>query len=685
MKIHVLLLGLFLVLIPLLAAHPGTAPQITADSSTADSSTHYSLNTANLHVYLNYTGVNGYATTEAVLVVQHSAYDSGDNVNFTLYTDLILGSTPGTGWHVNITISGAGIHTYYNESFLWQPYPPYTGRTFNLIPAGSGDTFWSMVIYSPLHSSKSITGLLVVPVNPDPNGTLTLSASLMKIYISQHETLSLVSTIAGGTQPWESTWYENGNPVITGSGLNSSYSPSFSLPGNYTFRAVAYDSAGAGPVDSNNVTVTVYGLPSEDFIHSGIPVANSSYEMEFSIQSPVQFAQKVTMPNGSVYSGGDNVTLNYSFSTAGIKTIRSEIFWNGSAIENMTFDLTVGLNVAIVASTTSGLSPLNVHFSPDVQGSSHYNYSWILMPGITSNLSSPSETYLYGNWTVSLEVSGSNNTTGSAFLVIRSGLSAIMQVYPEVSTLLGTVYLNASVISNYSIDHVYAGVTGLSGFFNVTLNLTGTHGTNHSYSATMDEFNLLAGNYSVDITAISSSGMVTRSSSEFVVNFSFAQVTIEPNFQISGGLLNLTVTAISSYTVKNVQLQVSGPSGITDYNLTLTAYTGDTSTWILSIDEYSLGNGAYSALISAHNSRGFTDFSTFPFNVMVPGQGFSFGQFISDIGGPISFLTLMGVIVMAIGVAVGVGTKGTETIYIGGQKYKAKAGKPLKRMKGGKK
>ncbi len=423
--------------------------------------------------------------------------------------------------------------------------------------------------------------------------------------------------------------------------------------------------------------------PAVEFIHTGIPVANLSYAMSFEIDSQFPYSQTVTMPNGTEFSG-KNFTVSYTFPEAGDRIMVSRVYYGSTLIETVNFSLAIEINVRILPTALTGLSPLAEHFESSVQGSSSYSYSWILMPGVTSTLADPSETYPYGNWTVSLMVNGNNNTTGRDSIVIHSGLSAFMRLYPYISVSMGIVYLNSSIISNYTIDHVYATVNGLSGTFNVSLNLTGLRGTNYSYSATMDEFSLLAGNYTVNLTAISSA-KINRTSSAFVVNFTFAQVTLEPEIQISGGLLNVTVTAISDYTVHYVSLQVSGPSGITDYNLTLNYYQGTTSRWGISIDEYALGNGIYSALISAHNSRGFTDYSTFPFNVTSPNQGFSFAQFISDIGGPVSFLTLMGVIVMAIGVAVGIGQHGTETVYIGGQKYKARPGKPLKRMKGGKK
>ena len=516
---------------------------------------------------------------------------------------------------------------------------------------------------------------------PVLSGSIHLSATHSEIYISESTTLTLSSDMSGGTPPYNATWYENGKAILTDTGVNSSFSPKFNLLGNYSFHAIAYDSAGIGPVISNNVTIHVYGLPAERFVHAGAALANLSYAMEFSIRSPVNFTQNVTMPNGTVYSGGNNVSVNYTFISAGIKTIQSQISWNGSVIENLTFNLSVDLNVRILATVTSGLAPLAVHFNASVQGSSNYSYSWILMPGVTSNLSDPSEVYPYGTWNVQLQVTGNNSTYGSDAITIDAGLSAFMRLLPSPSASLGTVWLNVSVISNYSVTHVNAYVSGLSGKFTVPLPQVSRQGTNYSFSGTMDEFSLLAGNYSVRFTASNSEGITNSTTAGFRVNFTFAQVTIEPDVQISGGLLNVSVTLISAYTIQWADLQISGPSGITDYNLTLSYYNGTMSIWSVRIDEYSLGNGRYSALISTENSRNFTSFSGFGFNVTVPNQGFNFEQFVSDMGGPVALITLLGVIVMAVGVAVGLGNRGTETVYVGGQKFRSRPGKPLVRSR----
>ena len=95
----------------------------------------------------------------------------------------------------------------------------------------------------------------------------------------------------------------------------------------------------------------------------------------------------------------------------------------------------------------------------------------------------------------------------------------------------------------------------------------------------------------------------------------------------------------------------------------------------------SLFQSSSASFPSTENSKNFTSFSGFGFNVTVPNQGFDFAQFVSDMGGPVSLITLLGVIVMAIGVAVGLGNRGTETVYVGGQKFRSKPGKPLVRSK----
>ena len=592
--------------------------------------------------------------------------DVGQTVQLTLSSTITGGTPPyNVTWYENgkTILTDTGGKFSYSTGFAEPGIFVFHAAAYD--SAGSGPII-----------SNNVT--ITVPVL---SGSIHLAATHSEIYISESTVLTLSSDLSGGTPPYNATWYENGKTILTDTGVNSSFSPRFNLPGNYTFHAVAYDSAGAGPAISNSVTIHVYGLPAERFIHAGAALANMSYGMEFSIRSPVNFSQDVTMPNGTVYSGGDNVSVNYTFISAGIKTIRSQISWNGSVIENLTFNLSVDLNVRILPTVTAGLAPLAVHFNTSIQGSSNYSWYWILMPGVTSNLSDPSETYPYGIWNVQLEVTGNNSTSGSDTITIDAGLSAFMRLLPSPSASFGTVWLNVSVISNYSVSHVDAYVSGLSGKFTVSLPQISRQGTNYSFSGTMNEFSLLAGNYSVRFVVSNSKNITNSTFSQFLVNFTFAQVIIEPDVQISGGLLNVSVTLISAYTIQWADLQISGPSGITDYNLTLSYYNGTMSIWSVRIDEYSLGNGRYSALISTENSKNFTSFSGFGFNVTVPNQGFDFAQFVSDMGGPVSLITLLGVIVMAIGVAVGLGNRGTETVYVGGQKFRSKPGKPLVRSK----
>ena len=165
-------------------------------------------------------------------------------------------------------------------------------------------------------------------------------------------------------------------------------------------------------------------------------------------------------------------------------------------------------------------------------------------------------------------------------------------------------------------------------------------------------------------------------------------ITVQESNSTSSIVFN--VTAFSKYPVQNVEAVLSGPaaSGNT-YFLDYAGGSGDTTQWTLSLNEYNFTSGTYKIEFVAfsNESSNYTnsDFSISPSISGGGSGGFTgLGYFVTAVGGPTSFLTLMGVIISAITVIVALKNRGTQVVEIGGDEYESRPGGDLKRVKQGK-
>ncbi len=154
--------------------------------------------------------------------------------------------------------------------------------------------------------------------------------------------------------------------------------------------------------------------------------------------------------------------------------------------------------------------------------------------------------------------------------------------------------------------------------------------------------------------------------------------------------VTFNITAFSKYQVQDVEAVLSGPTTSGDtYFLNYEGGSGNRSEWSLTLNEYNFTSGTYQVefVAFANDSSNYTDaaFSISP-NLQSGGSnGFAgLGYFVSAVGGPTSFLTLMGVIISAITVIVALKQRGTQVVEIGGDEYESKPGGDLKRIKQGK-
>ncbi len=396
--------------------------------------------------------------------------------------------------------------------------------------------------------------------------------------------------------------------------------------------------------------------------------ANSSYDPAFRTSGNYTFCV-VLNDSANFEIIGNNVTIHVE-SPPQVLFIHPAVL-----IANETYPIQLDINSSLAFNQTAIMPDGSHHTGKNLSFSYKFNNSGLNV--ITS------EVYWNGSGIESLNLS-----------VYVEPVSLVL--YPEVLPESGTVYFNLSADSNLPVTGANVSVKGIPGTVTqfwqsrlIQLGLVSSYGQQYNLSAAMNEFLFTAGSYYANFTATDSQGITARESIRFIVNFSFAYVSISFSENVTNGLLKLVASTTSNYTVEWAMLQLSGPSGVTEYNMSLSEFNASTHTWTWSqtIDVYSLGGGTYTALISAENSRNFTNYSSFSFGVTPPSQpyAFSFLSVVDAFGGPTNFVVAVSAIVGIIGVLAAVFSRGSETVVIGGQPYRSKPGRPLVRLKRGKK
>ena len=197
-----------------------------------------------------------------------------------------------------------------------------------------------------------------------------------------------------------------------------------------------------------------------------------------------------------------------------------------------------------------------------------------------------------------------------------------------------------------------------------------------------------------DITVKVIDGLGAESSQTLVVKVSSpttsGSIALSVQESNTSSSVVFNVTAQSKYPVQNVEAVLSGPdaSGNT-YFLDYAGGSGNTTQWVLTLNEYNFTSGTYKiefvAFSNESSNYSNSDFSISPSLQGGGSNGFTgLGYFVTAVGGPTSFLTLMGVIISAITVIVALKGRGTQVVNIGGDEYESRPGGNLKRIKQGK-
>lgn len=194
----------------------------------------------------------------------------------------------------------------------------------------------------------------------------------------------------GGTGSYRTEWvFGDGSH---GTGNNSSHA--FASSGNFTVRAWLNDTGGG----SANASLLEHVNPA-----LSAPVISAAPNPP-SLGQLVNFSATVTggtAPYSYSWSFGDGGTggnltnISHIFTTNGPFTAGVTVHDAAGAVKTGSIDLTVALNLSILANATAGAAPLAIGFNSQVsEGTPPYAYRWQFGDGSTSGLASPSHRFV---------------------------------------------------------------------------------------------------------------------------------------------------------------------------------------------------------------------------------------------------------------------------------------------------
>lgn len=327
-------------------------------------------------------GICGAADTISITVIPSSspAWTTtsvcADAAPFSL--DSFVTGTPGGTW------SGTGV----------------TGSTFN--PTGLSGSI--AVTYTVGTVPCVMTSTQNIVVAPSVDATISSA-----VVCSDDASFIIVGADPGGT--WSGTGV---NPTT---GL---FNPaSVTAPGSYV---ITYTIAGAC-TDVDTALITV------------IPGGNPAWTLQPNIceQAPsIDLNTLITGTTGGTWSG-PGVTGN-TFDPSGLSGNVSIVYTvgQGGCASSTTLVIDVDpIDAAFTATPSSGMEPLFVNF---VNGSSNaVSYLWDLGDGTSSSATNPSNTYLYGTYTVMLIATNASGCQDTAYLLIDVDQISLLSV-PNVFT-----------------------------------------------------------------------------------------------------------------------------------------------------------------------------------------------------------------------------------------------------------
>jgi hypothetical protein len=549
---------------------------------------------------------------------------------------------------------------------------------------------WSILgsAFSQENTSYSFnhTGYFYVNLTVTDGIGNTASASItVQVYSSplvtmQHSSLvaSLLSnfnaSVTDGLEPYTLSWNISGN---TYSGTSISHT--FSSAGIKEIRIGLKDGAGFSGTFYFNVSVNLFVSISDTAPIGVAPLAESFSSSVLGGGSPPAYSFKWSFGNGqesvqqnpSESFNAGNYTVNLTVSDAQGSRGYAEVLLM-SLPEPVALSYSPTINVTV-------LTPVSFLAKPSwyPQNSST---TWILPNG--QEYSSPGFQYTF-------PVYAASNIVEADFYYSFNGTSYNYSASLDVRMVPS---LPVIVVSGLK-DRVTA---------NSTLALSAAQ--SYSYDAQIVEYQWSYGNItfsgpkqsfsfrslgSAKITLKVVDSLEATASETLTVQLvkpaASANISMSVRENVSTPNVIFTVKTVSSYAVQDVEAVITGPSGSGEtFFASYESGSGNTTYWSLALNEYNYSSGTYDvqfvAFTANDSNYSVASFSVSP-SLVQPTTGLGLNYIVNALGGPTGFLTLVGVLIAAITVAVSVKQRGTQVVDIGSDQYESKPGGNLKRVK----
>lgn len=511
--------------------------------------------------------------------------------------------------------------------------------------------------------------LLTVKVNETPSVKISPGSATASI-----RTLFTANT-TNGTGFVSLTWVF---PSSTLSGNTVNYT--FTTAGTEEITVKASDNGGFTGDFYFNITVLLYVEGSASSV-SGI--------------SPLEVNFTTSVLGGSVYS------YSWNFGNGKTATVQNpvETFSTGNYTVNLTVMDEAGAKGYYSTKIEALPVPVALSYSPGTNITVLTEVEFSAVPAWYASNYSIIWTLPNGNQFSSMQFSydfpvySADNTVTADFSYFHNGTRSY-KASIEVKMIPSTPVL---VLSGYKKNVLVNSTLNLnaSGSFSYDAKIQQYRWTydNITYGQSTQSFTFHHhGEKAITIEVIDSLG--AESTKTVYVNVTLPQksseIFLSVNETQASNDIVFNVTATSDFAVQDVEAVVTGPasSGQT-YFLGYESGSGNITVWTLSLNQYNFTTGTYDVEFVAfsNTSSNYTD-STFSISPTISGGsgGFSsIGYIVSAVGGPTSFITLMGVVISGITVIVAIRQRGTQVVEIGGVEYQSRPGKPLTQVKGGRK